>query len=144
MEGIQIPDCENGNELMRDGCFQQRHFIQKDPSVASPLDSGIDAVGGSSGAQEGERAGEGRPRGPGQVRRQWMHLEVQDSEKEEEKLADAIPPPASLASPSSSQQMKIISVLVSIAGIFCILLLFIIAALKCGLLDSQCEQARVL
>nr|CDS16131.1 protocadherin 2 gamma c6 sCP1 [Echinococcus granulosus] len=112
-------------------------FIQKDPSVASPLDSGIDAVGGSSGAQEGERAGEGRPRGPGQVRRQWMHLEVQDSEKEEEKLADAIPPPASLASPSSSQQMKIISVLVSIAGIFCILLLFIIAALKCGLLDSQ-------
>ncbi|KAL7063065.1 hypothetical protein AAHC03_0779 [Spirometra sp. Aus1] len=34
-------------------------------------------------------------------------------------------------------QMKMISILVSIAGIFCILLLLAIVALKCGIFDSQ-------
>ncbi len=40
---------------------------------------------------------------------------------------------------SSSHQMKIISILVSIAGVFCIVLLCIIAAMKCGAFDSQSE-----
>ncbi|VDL95518.1 unnamed protein product [Schistocephalus solidus] len=35
--------------------------------------------------------------------------------------------------------MKMISILVSIAGIFCILLLLAIVALKCGIFDGQCK-----
>lgn len=118
-------------------------FIQKGSPVASPLGLRTGAVEGSAEAHEDGGIKVNRSRGSGQGNRHGTHVGIQEGQNRGEKLADATSPSTSLTSLSSSHQMKIISVLVSIAGIFCILLLFIIAALKCGLLDSQCEQETI-
>lgn len=114
-------------------------FTQNGSPVASPLGSRTDASDNSAdlfgsdrgpGSHLGQRGTSGRsPSGILQNR------DVGDLKTS----SGGIPSSSSSGSKSaySSQQMKIISILVSIAGIFCVLLLFIIAALKCGLLDSE-------
>ncbi|VDK34962.1 unnamed protein product [Taenia asiatica] len=119
------------------------NFMQKRAPVASPQGPRTGAVEVSAAPQEGGGAKADRSGGSGKGTRKGTHQGVQEGQNEGGKLADAISPSSSLTSPSSTHQMKIISVLVSIAGIFCILLLFIIAALKCGLFDSQCEQKTI-
>ncbi|VDM32143.1 unnamed protein product [Hydatigera taeniaeformis] len=114
-------------------------FIQKGSPVASPLGSRISAVEGGAAAQEGGGAKGTMSGGPSHGSRQDPPLRAQENINRGEKLSDAVAPSSSPTFPPSSHQMKVISVLVSIAGIFCILLLFIIAALRCGLLDSQRE-----
>ncbi|KAM3175905.1 hypothetical protein ACTXT7_007587, partial [Hymenolepis weldensis] len=108
-------------------------FTQNGPPVASPLGS----RSGSSDNSADMRGSDGKSevyQGPGGGSGRLPSGIYQDRNAGDFKVAsDAIPP--SSQSAYSSNQMKIISVLVSIAGIFCVLLLFIIAALKCGLLD---------
>uniref|UniRef100_A0A5K3F6N9 Cadherin domain-containing protein n=1 Tax=Mesocestoides corti TaxID=53468 RepID=A0A5K3F6N9_MESCO len=74
--------------------------------------------------------------------RKTLGADRKEQTVESQQQQDSQVPPSnvklkSAGTPPSPHQMKMVSVLVSIAGIFCVLLLLIITALKCGLLDHQ-------
>lgn len=111
-------------------------FTQNGSPIASPLGSrGGPPFDGGADSSAGDGKGGGYQGPGGDSGRLSTGGIYQDRDSGDFKSSSGL----SLNSQStySPNQMKIISVLVSIAGIFCVLLLFIIAALKCGLFDSE-------